>query len=469
GSPAFRAGIMAEDRVLEVDGASTRGLSVTECIDMIKGEPGTTVSLRIERDGETEVIDIVRDRIRTPAVRGIHRLDDATWQYLIDTDRGVAFIRLSQFTPTSAAAFRTAIEAAEAEARAAGHASLGGLVIDLRFNPGGLLDQAVRIADFFLGGGTIVSTRGRPEVFPEERFEARDEATDRDYPIAFILNGQSASASEVLAGALAENDRAIVVGTRSFGKGSVQSVRGLTGSAAGALLKLTEQRYYLPSGRSIQRTDDAAEWGVDPTPGFFVPMTNEQTRAMLTARRQEEIIGEAAAANDGDAPPTSIDWSDADAILEKMSDPQLASAVRALQSRVDAGEWAAIDGTANNNTAGDAAATAIQPNPATVAALTNALTARERILRELGRIDRRVDTLEAAVGAAASAEAETAIDLIPGDPALAGGTLRITDASGEVVTELRITGENLERWLIDAGVEPIDPLPSLEDANDAQQ
>ena len=430
GSPAFKAGLMAGDDVIQIDGESTEGKTTDESIALLKGEPGDPVELLIDRDGERLTITVVRDHIRTPAVKGYHRDRDENWEYVIDDERGIAYIRLAQFTPTSAESLLEAIGSAEQEAGG----SLGGLILDLRFNPGGVLDQAVAMADFFLRGGVVVSTRG--PAHPEEIFEARDQTTDRDWPIALLINGQSASASEVLAGALTENDRAIAVGTRTFGKGSVQSVRGLTGAAAGAVLKLTEQRYYLPSGRSIQRTDGAAEWGVDPTPGHFVAMTDEETLAMVRAAREQELIG----ARDDDPG----DWTTPDAILETLKDPQLASAMRAIQTRVDSGSWAS-DG-----------ADMPDLDPAIVEELSNLKLARERVLRQQQQIDRRIATLEdAAENPDAVARAERQIDLFSDDAEIAGGELVIRAANGEEVARLRITGDNLERWLLDAGVEPI--------------
>lgn len=439
GSPALEAGLMAGDRVVEVDGTSTEGMAVEEAVALIKGEPGTTVELLIERDGETLTVEIERERITTPAVRGLHRREgDQSWQYVIDPQRDVAYVRLNQFTPTSPEALLEAIESAEDEVTTnGGDDRLGGLILDLRFNPGGVLSSAVEMADLFLGDGVIVSTRGRPEVHPEEVYRAEDDgAADRAYPVAVLINGQSASASEVLAGALVENDRAIAVGTRTFGKGSVQAVRSLSGSASGAQLKLTEQRYYLPSGRSIQRLEDSAEWGVDPTSGFFVDMTTEETREMLTARRQEEIIGRDNGAD--------VDWSDPQEILDALKDPQLAAAVEAMKKRLAEGEWVPV------------AEEAPEIDPSMVAELREARKARERILRQLERTERRISSLESGVEDE-DAITRTEIDLIPDDATLEGGTLEILGPAGDEIARLRITGANLERWLIDAGVEPIEP------------
>lgn len=438
GSPALDAGLMADDKVIQIDGEPTAGLSVDACIARLKGDAGTGVTLTVDRGGSEVLVRVTRDVIRTPVVRGFHRGagEDAPWRYIIDAERRVAYVRLAQFTPASASALAAALEDAEREAGGA----LGGLVLDLRGNPGGLLDQAIEMADLFLSSGDIVSTRGREGGnAPARRAAAARQESDHDYPVALLINGQSASASEVLAGALLENDRAVAVGTRTFGKGSVQSVRPLSGAAAGAVLKLTEERYYLPSGRSIQREDDAAAWGVDPSPGCYVSMTDDETRAMLTVRREGEIIGPGS----GDAGER---WSTPAMIAAELKDPQLARAFEVVRARIDGGAWP-TDGA-------DAPAS----EASAVGELVTARRGRERLLRELTRVEARIAALEAAVVDEAAVQA-AAVDLLPDDRELVGGELIVRDAGGDEVARLRITGENLERWLIDAGVEPLRDEP----------
>ena len=421
GSPALRSGVMAGDRVTEIDGEGIFGKSTDECIELLQGEPGTTVVITVERAGETIEIPIERARIQTLAVKGFHRASDE-WQYVIDPARRIAYVRLTQFTPGCADEVRAALEGAMEEG------SVGGLVLDLRWNPGGLLSEAGAIADLFLESGVIVSTRGRS--VPEEVREARSAGTLAPFPIAVLVNGGSASASEVLAGALQDNGRAVVVGTRTFGKGSVQSVRPLP-RGGGAQLKVTEQRYYLPSGRSIHRLPGESVWGVDPDEGFWVEMTNEQTRAMLEVRRAEEII-------DGRDQGSGVDWRDTDVVLGYLSDPQLEAAVRAVQGRVDTGRWTATGeaGIAGNELAAEE--------------LARLRLTRERVLRELTRLDARLDSLETA---SAGADAEVLRDLWPDDAVIEGGRVEVVDAEGRVLRTLRITGPDLERWLIDADVE----------------
>ena len=395
GSPALQAGLMAGDLVLEIDGETTEGRTVEESIQRLKGDEGTEVALLVERDGGTQTITVVRAQINLPIVRGFHRLDDddASWQYLLDPDLGIAYIRLASFTPTSAQAVRDAIAQAERQAADAGRdGGLGGLILDLRSNPGGLLDQAVAIADMFLAEGVIVSTRGRPTIHPERISRARSQASDHGVPLLLLINGQSASASEVLSGALTENGRAVALGTRTFGKGSVQSIHPLTGSAAGGQLKLTEQRYYLPTGRSIQRTDDSAQWGVDPTDGFFVPMTDEQFLDMLRVRREQEIIG--GPVGEGSADDGGF-WSDPELIVERLKDPQLAAGVDALTRRINTGDWVAVGEPAN------------EVDPALLEEIRTLQDARDRLDKELNRLDRRLETLELAASGMADPELDS--------------------------------------------------------------
>ncbi|RMH27688.1 MAG: S41 family peptidase, partial [Planctomycetota bacterium] len=421
-SPAWHAGVLANDRVVAIDGQSTEGHSVDQCIEKLMGQPGTDVTITVQRaSGEQTDITITRAPIRVNPVKGFARSDagEGDWRFLLDPDSRIAYVRLSQFTPTCAAELRAAIEKATTEAGG----SLGGLILDLRFNPGGVLEQAVRIADDFLSAGVIVSTEGRTTPRRVERATA--DGTLPDFPMVVLVNAQSASASEVLAGALADHNRAIILGSRTFGKGLVQSVRPLPSGAG--VLKITEQHYALPSGRIIQREDDSEVWGVDPTPGYFLPLTDEQTRDMLAARREQEII----AHHDHPAP------ADAEAIVEQLKDPQLAAALRVLRHRIATGEFKPV-GIPEND-------------PTTVAAaeVKTILEQRDRLLRELVRLDRRLTAAESA-----APDAPETRDLWPDDVSVQGGTITVTDAQGNTVATLTITGPDLERWLIDAGVEP---------------
>lgn len=234
GSPAAKAGLLPGDRIVAIDGVPTKTRPGVETSSRLRGRPGTTVKLTVERkgwDGAHE-LTLSRELIHVKAVEA--RL----------LEPGIGYIKIKQFQE------RTSDEVAAALGRLKSDSggSLTGLVLDLRGNPGGLLDQAVKVSDLFLDGGVIVSTVGRNGKKLEEEV-ARDAGTYIDFPMVVLVNGGSASASEIVAGALQDHGRALLVGTQTFGKGSVQSVYEL---ADGSGLKLTVARYYTPSGRSIQ-------------------------------------------------------------------------------------------------------------------------------------------------------------------------------------------------------------------------
>jgi carboxyl-terminal processing protease len=430
-SPAFRAGIMSGDKVVAIDGEPTEGETVEQSIERLLGEAGTQVVLTIDRSGEPLEITITRAQIKARAVRGFRRSPggEASWDYTLDPVHGIGYIRVSQFTPSVASEFEEALRGLGAH-----DGDLRGLVIDVRWNPGGLLDQAIRMSDLLLDEGVIVSTNGR--AYDERVASARAEGTLPEFPVAVLINGQSASASEVLAGALVENGRAITVGERSFGKGSVQSIHPLGGAASGASLKLTEQRYYLPSGRSLQRTDESAEWGVDPSPGYFVPVGNDEVREMFEVRRQAEIVG-------GEADEIAEPSGDPAWIEGTLKDRQLAEAVRAVRHHIEQGSWP--------EPSGDASDTGVEVS---VQELERLQSGRNRLLRDLARIDRRVAALRSAAGD----EADRATrDFWSDSISVEGGTIVVRDAGGEIVAELIITGDSLERWLLDAELEPVAP------------
>jgi carboxyl-terminal processing protease len=234
-SPAERAGIQPGDRIVSIDGAPAKEMSLGEATRRMKGAAGTTVAVGIERDGlpAPRTITIVRDHVRTSSV---------DWRVL-DAGSGTAYVRIRSFQDRTDREVRQALDGARKQLGG----PIQGLVLDLRNNPGGLLDQAVRVADRFLARGVIVTTeaRGRePEVE-----EAHEKDTESGYPLVVLVNRGSASASEIVAGALQDHGRAVLVGTRTFGKGSVQTVLELEDGSA---LKLTVARYFTPKHRSIQ-------------------------------------------------------------------------------------------------------------------------------------------------------------------------------------------------------------------------
>ncbi len=235
GTPADAAGIQAGDFVTHVDGESLLGLTLDEAVDLMRGPVGSEIIITVVREGVDEPFDvsIIRDTIKLTAAT-------------VRTEGDIAVIRITTFNDQTYSNVKDGLDSAVEEL--GGMDQLAGVVLDLRNNPGGLLNQAITISDAFLESGEIVSTRGRnPE--DTERVNAEPGDITEGKPIIVLINGGSASASEIVAGALKDHHRAIIVGTKSFGKGSVQTVMPLRGDGA---MRLTTARYYTPSGRSIQ-------------------------------------------------------------------------------------------------------------------------------------------------------------------------------------------------------------------------
>ncbi len=232
-TPAFRAGLQAGDKIVKIENESTRDMTVTDAVKKLRGEPGTKVTISIVREGlaEPRAYTITRDVIKIKSVKSKAMGD------------GIAYVKLIQFQQDTTAELDKALQAAQKE-----KGGIKGLVLDLRNNPGGLLDQAVKVSDEFIESGLIVYTDGRIES-QKYKYFAHKEGTWSGFPIVVLVNAGSASASEIVAGALQDHGRAILLGTRTFGKGSVQTILPLEDGSA---LRLTTARYYTPNGRSIQ-------------------------------------------------------------------------------------------------------------------------------------------------------------------------------------------------------------------------
>ncbi|MEO1109337.1 MAG: S41 family peptidase [Pseudomonadota bacterium] len=258
-TPAAAAGIEAGDFITHVDGESILGLTLDKAVDLMRGPVGSEIIITVVREGEPEPFDvtIIRDTIKLTAVRA-------------RTEGTSVVLRVTTFNDQTFPNLQAGLE--EQIAEAGGIDKVNGVVLDLRNNPGGLLTQAIRVSDAFLNEGEIVSTRGR-DPQDGERFNATPGDLAEGKPIVVLINGGSASASEIVAGALQDHRRAIVVGTKSFGKGSVQTVMPLRGDGA---MRLTTSRYYTPSGRSIQAL------GVSPD------IIVEQPRPQPEAEEDEE-------------------------------------------------------------------------------------------------------------------------------------------------------------------------------------
>jgi carboxyl-terminal processing protease len=290
GTPAYEAGILAGDVIVKIDGKATDSLRMSEAVDLIQGDPGQKVVLTVLHEGSKEPVDvpIVRAIIVVPSVLGDARKAGTPqqWDYMIDKTDRIGYIRLINFSKTAAQELREAVKALEKE-------GVRGLVLDLRNNPGGLLKAAVEISDLFLTEGRIVSTKGRNHK--EEIYDAKAEGTlltpAEKYPMAVLINKYSASASEIVSAALQDHGRAVVVGERSYGKGSVQNIILMEHDTSA--LKLTTASYWRPSGKNIHRFPDSKEaddWGVKPNPGFEVPLKDDERLEYLLYRNDRDVV-----------------------------------------------------------------------------------------------------------------------------------------------------------------------------------
>jgi carboxyl-terminal processing protease len=241
------------------------------------GDKGTAVDLTIRRGGSEKVYRIVRDEIEIRTVKGWKSLPEGEWDYLVDVQDKIAYIRVIQFTDKTDETMAKVLERLKAS-------GVNSVILDLRFNPGGLLRSARDVSDEFLRTGRIVSTRGR-HTRPAD-LNATPSGTFLDGELVVLVNQYSASAAEIVSGALQDWKRALIVGQRSYGKGSVQNVIPLISHAA--LLKLTTAYYYLPKGRLLHRTPGAKTWGVDPDVEVF--LSPRETRRWLDIRRKTDIL-----------------------------------------------------------------------------------------------------------------------------------------------------------------------------------
>ena len=232
-TPAFRAGILSGDQILSIDGKSTKDLTLMDAVKLMRGPQGTQVTITIMRSGFTEPKDIPLTRAIIP-IRSVR-------SKMLEEEYG--YIKINQFIEKTHSDMKTALDRLESK-----EGTMKGLILDLRNDPGGLLEQAVKVADEFLDSGMIVYTEGRVEG-QKMKFYAQKKAKEHDYPLIVLVNGGSASASEIVAGALQDHGRAVILGTPTFGKGSVQTIIPLEDGSA---IRLTTARYYTPSGRSIQ-------------------------------------------------------------------------------------------------------------------------------------------------------------------------------------------------------------------------
>lgn len=324
GSPAYRAGVLAGDRIVEIEGRSVADFppgrkKLDTAVKLLKGKPGIEVTIGVRHLGSDEVvtIPITREIIQLQTVLGDTYNPDGSWNFMYDDAEKIGYIRLSHFTRRSGDELRQALRSLRKQ-------EMKGLVLDLRFNPGGLLTTAVEVADLFLESDKIVSTEGRNS--PDRVWWAKRFGTYSDFPMAVLINHYSASASEIVSAALQDHDRAVIVGERSWGKGSVQNVIELEqGESA---LKLTTASYHRPNGKNIHRFPDATEddeWGVMPDDGYEVKVSRQEQMDYYRYRQDRDVLDE-------DGPPES-DFEDA----------QLTRALESIRAELSGEKPAAAD------------------------------------------------------------------------------------------------------------------------------
>ena len=336
-SPAYKAGIKAGDIITKIDGKNAKGLTLNQAVKTITGKSGTMVTLTV-RSPNSAVKDypIERKTIKVASVKGWLHRPGGGWDYFVDSSNKIAYIRLTNFTKSTTEELGKAADELKAKGAKA-------MILDLRYNPGGLLSAATEVSDKFLQDGLIVSTRADREGTPNSPTFAAAEKTDDDIDsnmkLVVLVNQYSASASEIVSGALKDQNRAKVVGERTFGKGSVQMLFPL--SSRQAYLKLTTSHYYLPSGKCIHREENSQEWGVDPD--LTIEMTPEQMRAAIDARQDLDVLHDAdvpdapAQGKDVQVKQEAKDVKEAVAKATKdpmQSDPQLSAALLLLRMQL---------------------------------------------------------------------------------------------------------------------------------------
>lgn len=285
GSPAYQAGIRAGDQILRIDGQTTQGMSLQAAAQRIQGKPGTNVQLTIQRPGQPEPFDLTLTRaiIQVESVLGDRRDKEGHWQFWLEGYERIGYIRIESFGEQTVQEFRQALDGLV-------QAGLKGLILDLRNNPGGLLKAAVGLCDLFLPEGTIVTTRDRYGRIKSE-YKATGGQVYFGFPIAVLVNGYTASASEIVAACLQDHRLAVIVGERTYGKGTVQELLELE-PALGAL-KLTTSSYWRPNGQNIHRSQGAREsdsWGVMPDPGYEVPLQEKELLQLRRWRQRRDAL-----------------------------------------------------------------------------------------------------------------------------------------------------------------------------------
>ncbi len=283
GTPAYNAGLQIGDRILEIDGQPTTDLSSQESIALIRGPKGEVVVFLISRaDREPFNIEVTRDAIPVPSIYGDTRNADGSWNFVLEQQPEIGYIRLLQFGRKSTDELRAAVQSLE---------NIDAFILDLRFNPGGLLNAAVDISDMFIGREVlIVQTKQRNGKIVSRRYATSATELSTEIPMVVLVNEYSASASEIVAACLQDHSRATIVGKQTWGKGTVQDL--ITMERNRSVLRLTTASYWRPSGKNIDRTvlklEDPTQYGVSPDDGFEIPLTEQELTDIATARNRRD-------------------------------------------------------------------------------------------------------------------------------------------------------------------------------------
>jgi carboxyl-terminal processing protease len=279
-SPALKGGMLAGDRILHLnDVPLPNDAKLADVVKLLRGPAGSPVTVSVKRAGADELLrlQLVRDVVQLPSVKG-HRLRaDSNWEFMLNGARKIAYVRLAYLGNRSPGEMRTALEHLKST-------GMKGLILDLRNNPGGSLDDAVKVADLFLEAGRIVTVKGRDG---EKAYDAKAEETFSGFPIVALVNRKTASAAEIIAGALQDHERGVIVGERTFGQGIVRTIMPLKGGIGA--LKLPVAAYYRPSGKNVNRyphSKENDEWGVLPNTGCEIAMSDEEL-----ARFEKDLAG----------------------------------------------------------------------------------------------------------------------------------------------------------------------------------
>jgi carboxyl-terminal processing protease len=353
GSPAAKAGLQPGDIIEAVDGHSTADVPISDVVKRIKGPAGTTVRLTLRRKGKPEPLDVVvpRAKIAIESVLGDVRRADGTWIFrLLDHPR-LGYIRITSFAERTADDFRQALDVVQPGR------DIDGLILDLRGNEGGLLKTAVDLCDMLLDEGLIVSTRGRQGVQKSAYYAEPGSELPADFPLVVLVDRYAASASEIFAAALQDHKRAVIVGERTWGKGTVQNIEELEGGRSA--LRITIATYWRPSGKDIHKrrnAKDTDDWGVRPDPDMEVILGKELWEKRVKSRRQRDVTPQAEldakrtkpagpsekpttpaekpATPEGEPPIPVPDAAEEEPIDLFYVDPQLQKAIDVLQQRI---------------------------------------------------------------------------------------------------------------------------------------